>query len=175
MDGAYLHLLVNHFPIVLSVVGVGILVLALLTRRRDLWRYSALTLLLAGVAAIPAKLTGEPAEEALEDTWYITRQAIHAHEEAADWALWVMLAAGAVAAYALWRTLRRGVAASGTRVDSLEAPVWLRALLLLFGLAGAGAMARASWEAGKIVHKNPALQQAPAGYVKPERPRRGDD
>ena len=61
MDAAYLHLLVNHFPVVLSVVGTGSLLLALVTRRRDLWRHATLTLLLAGIAAIPAKRTGHAA------------------------------------------------------------------------------------------------------------------
>ena len=175
MNGAYLHLLVNHFPVVLSVVGTAILLLALLTRRRDLWRYATLTLAFAGVAAIVAMLTGDAAADVMRKSWFVTRATIHAHEEAGDLAMWVAIVMGLAAAYALWRSARRGVSATGVRIDSLEAPGWLRALVLLLALAGTGAMARAAFLGGKIVHEAPALQHAPAGWVAPAEPARGGD
>ena len=172
MDWSYFHLLVNHFPIILSIVGTAAVLVALVTRRRDLWRYATLTLLLAGLAAYPVFFTGGEAEEVMEDRWYVTREAIHEHEEGSEFALWSLLVMGAVSGYALWRTTRRGVAASGTRTDSLEAPGWLRALVALLALLGASTVARASYLGGEIVHKAAALQTAPAGYVPPPRPER---
>ena len=167
MNAAYVHLLVNHFPVVLSVVGTGMLVLALLTRRRDLWRYATLTLLFAGIASIPAMLTGHAAEDVMRERWYVAREAIHAHEEPGEIAMWIDIVVGLAAGYALWRTTRRGISATGVRIDSLEAPAWLRALVLLLALAGAGAVSYAAFMGGKIVHEAPALEQAPAGWVAP--------
>jgi len=33
----YIHLLINHFPVVLSVVGLGAAVLAVIVGRRGVW------------------------------------------------------------------------------------------------------------------------------------------
>lgn len=167
MDWSYIHLLVNHFPVILSVVGTAAVLVALVTRRRDLWRYATLTLLLAGLAAYPVFFTGDEAGDVMEKKWYVTREAIHEHEEASDFALWSLLIAGAVSGYALWRTTRRGVAASGTRIDSLEAPTWLRAALALLALWSTSVVARTSYLGGEIVHKAAALQTPPPGYVPP--------
>ena len=37
MNWPYIHTLINHFPIILTVVGCAVLLLALLTNRRAVW------------------------------------------------------------------------------------------------------------------------------------------
>jgi hypothetical protein len=51
MDPAYLHLVVNHLPVVLSVVGAAAAIVALLVRRRGVWLYSVASMTIAGVVA----------------------------------------------------------------------------------------------------------------------------
>jgi hypothetical protein len=162
MDGAYLHLLVNHFPIVLGVVGAAAALLALVARRRTPWLYAVATLTIAGATAYPVMLTGHAAEDASRDQWYVARETVHAHEEASDVATYVLIAMGIASAVAWWR-LARGR-------DLLTPPPWLQALVVLTALAGAGSVTWASYQGGKIVHKSERLATPPAGWVKPTEP-----
>ena len=107
MDAAYLHLLVNHFPIVLAIVGAAAAVLGLFVQRRAVWLYAAASLTLAGVSVYPVMLTGHRAEEIVEKRWYASRPAIREHEEAAELATWVTLAAGVVSALCWWKAAPR--------------------------------------------------------------------
>jgi hypothetical protein len=159
MDKAYLHLLVNHFSIVLAAIGALATMLAMVMGRRSVWLYALATLTLAGIFAYPTMLTGHGAEDVMEKVWYVSRDAVHAHEEAADIAMWVTLATGVFAALAWWRQAR------AWRDELL--PGWMRVMLLVLALASAGGMGWASWQAGFIVHKNPKLLTPPPGYVPP--------
>ena len=55
MDAAYLHLVVNHFPIVLAIAGTVAALLALALQRRGLWVYAAASLTMAAVG-MPRRL-----------------------------------------------------------------------------------------------------------------------
>jgi uncharacterized membrane protein len=156
MDAAYLHLVANHFPVILTIVGTVTVLLAMFTGRRGLWIYGCATLTLAGLTAPLAFFTGRFAEHVVEDYWYVTRDAIHAHEEAGELALWVLLAMGAVSAYAwLWRV---------RAPDVVRLPIWLRVFVVLVALAGSGTVSWASWQGGYVVHKASVLTgPRPAG------------
>ena len=47
----YAHLLINHFPVVLSVSALAITILALLLRRRGLWLTAMGAMTVAGLFA----------------------------------------------------------------------------------------------------------------------------
>ncbi|MEO7086358.1 MAG: hypothetical protein ABI442_14955, partial [Gemmatimonadaceae bacterium] len=76
MNWPYLHTIVNHFPIILSVVGTSVLILALITGRRGIWLYALATLTLAGLSVYPAFYTGNAAAHALRDTWYVVHDMV---------------------------------------------------------------------------------------------------
>src|SRR4051812_17765012 len=95
----YSHLLINHFPVVLSVVALGATILGFVVRRRGLWQAAMGALTIAGLFVFPVHFTGDKADEALNDPWYIKPGAIEAHDRAAGIAMWVILAVGAFAAY----------------------------------------------------------------------------
>lgn len=158
MNAAYLHLLVNHFPIVLSIVGAIAAVIALFTKHRTTWTFALGALLLAGLTVYPAVFTGEGAEEVMRNVWYISRDVVHEHEEAAEFALWATLATGVVAGAAMWR---ERTAYTGGRTI-LASPGWLRALVALLAVLSAATLIRTAWTAGYIVHKAKSLQQPPS-------------
>lgn len=111
MNGAHLHLLLNHLPVLGTLFGLGILAIALWRRNDTLRRTGLALLVIAGLAAGGAFLTGEPAEEAVEGK--VTEQVIAAHEEAAEAALWgagilAVLSAGALLRWR--REIPQGVA-----------------------------------------------------------------
>ena len=103
----YLHLLINHFPVVLSVSALAVTLLALLLGRSGLWLTAMGALTAAGVLVYPVFFTGGRADHALNDPWYIAKDMIDAHDNAAKIAMIVTLIAGAFAAYSWWRSLKR--------------------------------------------------------------------
>ena len=161
MNPAYLHLLVNHFPIVLSVVGAAMIVLAIVLRRESLWRFGMGCVALAGLGALAAFFTGQAASHVMRRAWYVQRATIGAHEEAGELALWVILVAAVICAYALWRSTGRPAP------GATAFPALLRILTVLGALAAAGTAGYAGYLGGKIVHEAPALAKPPAGIAAP--------
>ena len=152
----YAHLLINHFPVVMSVAALSVAILALLLNRRGLWLTAMGALTAAGVFVYPVFFTGNKADHALKDPWYIHPGVIEAHDEAALWALWLILIAGAFAAYSWWRSLKR---------PSEAIPGWMRAGVVVAALAAVSVVARTAYLGGKIIHDAPVLQlkQPPPG------------
>lgn len=156
-DWPHIHLLINHFPIILSVMGAVAVVVALVMRSRGVWLYAVASLTVMGLSAYPTHFTGDEADHALNDPWYIVKGAIDRHDDAAGWALWLMLITGVIAAYAWWRALRKDR-------DAQQAPVWLRIAVLVGSLLSLAAVTRTSLLGGEIVHGSKILLgPAPSG------------
>lgn len=163
----YIHLLINHFPVVLSVVGLAAAILGLIVDRRGVWLYAMGTLTLAGLSVYPVRFTGDQADHALRDPWYIPRGAIDAHDNASLYAMICLLIVGAISAYGWWRAIKRPQEAI---------PLLMRALIVIGSLAGAGTVAYTAYLGGKIIHEAPILQlptapaNLPPGVATPPRP-----
>ena len=122
----YVHLLINHFPVVLTVVALVAALAAMVSGRRALWLNAMAMLTAAGVVVYPVHFTGDQADHALRDPWYIKGGAIDAHDNAAGIALVIILVAGVIGAYGWWRALKRR--------DEII-PGWIRAGVLIGALA----------------------------------------
>ena len=99
---AYLHLLSNHFPILGSLFGVLLLVVALVKPNLNTTLSAYLILLVSGIGGIVAYFTGEPAEESIEHVAGISHKLIHVHEEMAENALIFVFLLTAAAVVGLW-------------------------------------------------------------------------
>ena len=99
---AYLHLLSNHFPILGSLFGVLLLVVALVKPNLNTTLSAYLILLVSGIGGIVAYFTGEPAEESVEHVPGISHKLIHVHEEMAENALIFVFLLTAAAVVGLW-------------------------------------------------------------------------
>lgn len=171
LDWPYAHLLINHFPIILTYLGLAAVIVALATRRRSAWLYALATLTLAGLAVYPAVLTGSQAAPIMEKLWYVDERAVDDHEKAGEIAQWILLGMGALSAYGWWRMVRaRPVAGDAAERAARELPVVLRVAVLVAALAGSGAIAFAAFEGGMIVHKATRLAQPPSGASDPGSP-----
>jgi len=96
-NGAHIHLLLNHVPILGSFFILPLLLYGVL-RKNSVMAIAGLLLTVAVAAVtIPAYLTGEEAEEAVENIIGVSKTAIHEHEEQAEIAYYAMLMAGALA------------------------------------------------------------------------------
>ncbi len=161
MDGHSLHLMINHFPVILSMLGAAAAAVAFITRRRTVLLYALATLTLAGASVYPAFWSGGEAEEKIEERWYVDRQQLHEHEESAEVANVILLVTGALSAVSWWMMLR-------TKREVAPGLALLSGVLIL-GLASAGSVAWTSWQGGFIAIKNPVLigSPAPPGFVRP--------
>ncbi len=144
----YAHLLINHFPVVLSVSALGAAILALLLGRRGLWLTAMGALTVAGVFVYPVRFTGDKADHALNDPWYIHSGTIEAHANAAGIAMWAILVVGIFAAYSWWRSLKR---------PAEVIPGWMRAGVVVGALAAVGTVTYTAFLGGEIIHEAPVL------------------
>ena len=141
MNYPHLHLMINHVPVLGTVLALLLLTWALVTRRRDFIRFSLFVTLLAGLSVYPAFFTGDEAHEQLEDVKGFDHDLIHEHEESADWALWILLGTGTIAALGLW----------ASRKDR-EVPRWAGTATLVGLLLSSSVAARTAWLGGEIRH-----------------------
>ncbi len=95
MDPVHLHLLVNHLPIVGTILALPILGLALLGKSGPGAFHSAVLLLVISAGgAVVANSTGEGAEDGVESLPGVSDALIEEHEERAEVALALSIAAG---------------------------------------------------------------------------------
>jgi uncharacterized membrane protein len=149
MSWPYLHTLVNHFPIVLTVVGAIAVLVAAMAQRRATWIYALFTLMLAGLTIYPAWLTGGRAGGAVRNAWYIEHGAVHTHASAAYVTLWIVGATGLLALLALITMVRTREAVSPARA--------LRVLIGLGSLISICAVSYTGFLGGQIVVESPIL------------------
>lgn len=140
MSGPHIHLILNHFPVVGATAAAGLLTLAVLMRRDVLARAGLWALVVSAAAGVPVYLSGEGAEDVVEELG-VADAVIEAHEEAALLALVALLVLGAVAASALWLYRRRA-----------EVPRKLVIGLWVLSLGAGLLVARAANRGGEIRH-----------------------
>ena len=97
MNTVHLHLMLTHVPVLGTFFGLTLLGTAVLLRSSDVTRAGLATLVLSALSAIPAFLTGEGAEHAVEHLAGVGEKVIEAHESAAGVALAALELAGALA------------------------------------------------------------------------------
>ena len=90
MNATHLHLLLTHFPIVRTIIGVVILFYAQIFNNNTIKKVAFTTFIAMAILTIPVFLTGEEAEESIEHLVGISEQMIKNHEEIAELAIWFM-------------------------------------------------------------------------------------
>jgi len=156
MNPAHIHLIVNHLPVVSVLFAIGFLTLGLVRKRDGLLVSGLVICIVVGLTAIPAFLSGEGAEEIVEDLPGVSHDLIHEHEETAELAFYFALGLGIIAA---------GVLIGGARKASRKKP---GALLVLFvALITTVLMAQAANSGGEIRHPeirdtfSPSIEESP--------------
>ena len=102
MNFAYLHLAINHIPVIGIPVTFAFLVYGVRTRNLEFQRFSLLILAALAAVVLPVYLTGEPAEEFVEHLAGFSHDAIEAHEDFGKYAMSLTLLTGACALAALF-------------------------------------------------------------------------
>ncbi len=127
MNDAHLHLVVNHFPIIGTIFGLGILIVGLFIKNNSVKNVAYILFVVASFFAALSMGTGEGAEEMVEDLPSVGKQIIHEHEELAEKFAVVLYATGFLALIALFLSFKENslqkYATIGTVVLALVAVV----------------------------------------------------
>ncbi|MBK6729714.1 MAG: hypothetical protein IPG60_01715 [Bacteroidetes bacterium] len=141
INGAHWHLLLNHFPIILSIIGTGFLFASLFIKNNGFRKASLFIIVVAGLFAIPAYNTGEAAEDVVENSTVVSETYLEQHEEFALGALAAIIGAAVVALIALgimqWKSEWTGL---------------MILLAFLASIIAAGFLGYTGYTGGKIMH-----------------------
>ena len=97
MSWGHLHLLLNHVPVIGTLLGLMLLLVAFGRKSEELKKVTLGLFVLIALVAVPVYLTGEPAEEMVEDIPGISKAVIDRHEDAALFSLIAVEVAGIIA------------------------------------------------------------------------------
>ena len=84
MNDAHVHLAVNHFPIIGTILGLGILIAGIVLHNKSVQNTAYVLFVIAAIFGFFSMYTGEGAEEMVEDFPGIGKAIIHEHEELAE-------------------------------------------------------------------------------------------
>ena len=102
MNDAHLHMVLNHFPIIGSIFGLGILIAGLFLNNNTLKNTAYFIFIIAAIFSFFSMSTGEGAEEIVEDFPNIGHQIIHEHEEIAEKFAVIMYVLGFISVICLY-------------------------------------------------------------------------
>jgi uncharacterized membrane protein len=142
MNGAHLHLVLNHFPVIGLIFCLAMLMAGILRKSEELTRTGMVILIAVAVIAIPVYLTGEPAEEIVEHMPGVSEQALESHQDAGKMALITLEVIGAFALLGLLMNRR-----------PRSLPRWLAPTLLVLVIALTGWVGWTSYIGGQITHE----------------------
>lgn len=107
MNDAHLHMVVNHFPIIGTVFGLGILIAGIFLRHNVIKNVAYILFVVVAIFGAVSMATGEGAEEIAEKLPAVTDQIIHEHEEMAEKLALVLYALGIVSAIGLFLNYKK--------------------------------------------------------------------
>lgn len=141
MNFAHLHLLLNHFPIIGTMIGCGLFLVSFFGKNEDMRRASYILLATMALLTIPTFLSGFGAQIMIGKQPGVSGALIERHEGSAMLALWFMEATGALALVGLWQSHQ-----------SSRPKQWNIAAVLVLSLLTMGLMARTGNTGGDIRH-----------------------
>ncbi|MFC4870763.1 hypothetical protein [Negadavirga shengliensis] len=137
METTHWHLLLNHFPIIGTVIGTLILISGYLLKNNPVVKQTAMgVFIFSALAAIPAYLTGEGAEELVEKIPGVTEQIMDTHEDQAIIFLIAVLILGGLALITLVSSYLKSKAAAALYMVVLAASVGICFLAKQTGTTG---------------------------------------
>jgi uncharacterized membrane protein len=141
MNGAHLHLLVNHVSLFCIVIGVVALIASMVRKSQDLRVLAVGLFVVGGIFGWIAMETGEQAEDVLKAIDEGVKVFIKPHEEAAEWAFRSSIVIAVLAIATEWAARRK--------------QQWFKPLqwiLLVAAIHGTTVFARTAYLGGEIRH-----------------------
>lgn len=137
---AHLHLLLNHIPVIGTIIATCLYLLSLFRQNGDMRRSSLIIFVGVAFLTIPTFVSGFGAQSNIAKLPDVSRALIERHEGSAMLSFWFMEITGALAMVGLWQSQRSGPAR------------WNVLAVLLFSVVTVGLMARSGNTGGDIRH-----------------------
>lgn len=141
MNQAHIHLLITHLPIFGSILGGLVLAHGLWTKSNQTKIAAYNIFIISAIGAGIAYLTGEAAEETVENIQGIAKNMIDEHEDFAVFALVSLIILGVTSIGGLFLTIRKSALTSTAAI-----------VILLISLISFGLVARTGYLGGQIRH-----------------------
>lgn len=125
MNDAHLHLVFNHFPIIVPIVGLLIMIVGFFIDSDVVKRTALGVFVLGALMTFPVMYTGDGAEEIAEKLPGVTDQLIHEHEEMAETLAIINYILGIVSLLGFWAFWKQKAFAN-----------YIAIAVLVLGLAG---------------------------------------
>jgi uncharacterized membrane protein len=90
MENGYIHLILNHLPVIGTLFLIIFFLYGLIKRNEQVNNFALVGFIMVAILTIPVFLSGEGAEEAVEHLQGVSHDLIEEHEEAGEFALWAM-------------------------------------------------------------------------------------
>ncbi len=139
MNAAQVHLALTHLPVILTLTGLTTLIVSLFIKKNLITKVASIILIAAGVFAIPVFLSGEGAEEIVEEVTGVTGSMIEEHEDIARYSFYAVLITAVISLASLFRF-------------SIKWKRSLNYLVLIVGLITTGLMVYTAHLGGQIRH-----------------------
>ncbi len=107
MNDAHLHMVVNHFPIIGIILGLGVLIIGFLLKNSTIINTAYGLLIVSAIFAAISMATGDVAEEMVEDFPSIGKKIIHEHEEIAEKLALVLYVLGFISVTGLYLNIKK--------------------------------------------------------------------
>lgn len=107
MNDAHVHMVVNHFPIIGTFFGIGILIAGIFLNNNSIKNTAYVLFVVAAIFGAFSMGTGEGAEEMVEDFPTIGKAIIHEHEELAEKFALVLYVTGVFALISLGASVKK--------------------------------------------------------------------
>ena len=159
MNDAHLHMVFNHFPIIGTIFGIGILITGLISKNNALKNTAYVLFSIGAVFAFMSMNTGEGAEELVEDMPAVGKQIIHEHEEIAEKFAIIMYATGFFGLLSLFAAYKKHKFASAFSYITLLLALLAGVVAKSVGTSGGEIRhteIRANFNAANGVETNPA-------------------
>lgn len=141
MDQVHIHLLITHLPIFGSILGAFVLIHGLWTNNTPTKIAAYNVFILSAIGGAIAYLTGEGAEETVENIPGIAENMIEQHEDFAIYALVSLIILGVASLIGIFLTLKKSPATKTTAI-----------IILVISLLTFGLVARTGYLGGQIHH-----------------------
>ncbi len=141
MDQTHIHLVITHLPIFGSILGGLVLAYDLWTKSNDTKIAAYGLFIISSIGAGIAYLTGEAAEESVENLTGVFKATIERHEEFALFALISLITLGVASILGIFLTLRKSPMTRNIAI-----------VILLISLVCFGLVARTGYLGGQIRH-----------------------
>jgi len=128
INWAHIHLVLTHIPVIGVAVIIAFLVAGKVRGSRELQWVSLQMFVALALLSIAVYLTGSPASHQMREKQGISREVIHRHSSAADFAFWSLEILGALSLGVLAKFRKESV------IPALHTTVLLAVSILVFGL-----------------------------------------